>query len=603
MKNIFFLILLNIGLILSVSISAKEFKGAEYRTKQSFLYGRFEVSMKSAYREGMLSSFFTYYDGGGGVSTWNEIDIEILGRYPNDIQFNTITPGQVNHVSHYPMSSSPHTDYHTYAFEWTPNYVAWFVDGVEVYKQTGPHIQSLNRAQKIMMNIWNPQAPNWAGTWNPNVLPAFAFYDWVSYYSYTPGTGNYGTGNNFTHSWTDNFDYWNTSRWDKASHTWDGNGCDFIYENVVFQNGKLILCLTDSINIGYTDVKGPVYLSARTLNEKVLVYFTEELDQASAENISNYFIPGVTITNAQLLSDRKTVQLSVDGWDFVSPKTLLVLNVKDTFLNTMSARNLTIILTTQFSFPLKINCAGPATLGYLPDQEFTLNSDYGFMDGSSSSYSNTLQINNTDEDEIYRSEKYGMVTYNVRLHNGIYNVKLMFAENYFTQAGKRIFDVYVEGNRVLQDFDIFNLVGNNTAYVKEVNNVSVNDGELNIHFAAKIDNPMINGIVIELVSLGVNDEYVPDEHSFILNQNYPNPFNGQTQIEFIVNQPDYYKLSIYDIKGSQVAIIDLGYLESGYYKNTFDVKKNSNDFLSSGIYFYELRNSRISQSKKFVLLN
>ncbi|AFH50283.1 Beta-glucanase/beta-glucan synthetase [Ignavibacterium album JCM 16511] len=573
MNKKFYLAIIFIFLIISVSTSAKEFKGAEYRTKQSFLYGRFEVSMKSAYREGMLSSFFTYYDGGGGISTWNEIDIEILGRYPNDIQFNTITPGQVNHVSHYPMSSSPHTDYHTYAFEWTPNYVAWFVDGVEVYKQTGPHIQTLNRAQKIMMNIWNPQAPNWAGAWNPNVLPAFAFYDWVSYYSYTPGTGNYGTGNNFTHSWTDNFDYWNTSRWDKASHTWDGNGCDFIYENVVFQNGKLILCLTDSINIGYTDIKGPVYLSARTLNEKVLVYFTEELDQSSAENISNYFIPGVTITNAQLRSDRKTVQLSVDGWDFVSPKTLLVLNVKDTFLNTMSARNLTIILTTQFSFPLKINCAGPAALGYLPDQEFTLNSDYGFMDGSSSSYSNTLQINNTDEDEIYRSEKYGMVTYNVRLHNGIYNVKLMFAENYFTQAGKRIFDVYVEGSRVLQDFDIFNLVGNNTAYVKEVNTVSVNDGELNIHFAAKIDNPMINGIVIELVSLGINDEYIPKEHSFILNQNYPNPFNGQTQIEFIVNQPDYYKFSVYDVRGSQIAIIDLGYLENGYYKNTFDVKK------------------------------
>ncbi|MFN3873358.1 MAG: family 16 glycosylhydrolase [Ignavibacterium sp.] len=598
-----YIILFSFLLFLNSILNAKPYKGAEYRTKQSFLYGRFEVSMKSAYREGMLSSFFTYYDGGGGISNWNEIDIEIMGRYPNDIQFNTITPGQINHVSHYPMSSSPHTDYHTYAFEWTPDYVAWFVDGVEVYKQTGPHIQTLTRAQKIMMNIWNPQAPNWAGVWNPNVLPAFAFYDWVSYYTYTPGSGNYGTGNNFTHSWTDNFDYWNTSRWDKASHTWDGNGCDFIYENVVFQNGKLILCLTDSINIGYTDVKGPVYLASRLSNGKVLVYFTEELDQPSAENISNYFIPSVTITNAQLLPDKKTVRLTVEGWDYVSSKTLLVLNVKDTFQNVASPKNLTIIMPPQFTFPLKINCAGTAVLGYLADQEFTLTSDYGFMDGSNSTYSNSLQINNTDEDEIYRSEKYGMVTYNVRLHNGTYNVKLMFAENYFTQPGKRIYDVYVEGNRVLQDFDIFSLVGNNTAYVKDVNNVLITDGELNIHFAAKNDNPLINGIVIELISLGTEDEFVPDENSFILKQNFPNPFNGQTQIDFIINQPDNYKFSVYDIKGSNVAAVDLGYLGNGYYTNTFDAKKISNNNLASGVYFYELKNSKMSQIKKFVLLN
>lgn len=601
MKNYYQIILLSV-LIFSSSFS-KEFKGAEYRTKQSFLYGRFEVSMKSASREGMLSSFFTYYDGGGGISNWNEIDIEILGRYPNDIQFNTITPGQINHVSHYPMNSSPHTDYHVYAIEWTPNYVAWFVDGVEVYKQTGPHIQTLTRAQKIMMNIWNPQAPNWVGDWNPNVLPAFAYYDWVSYYSYTPGTGNYGTGNNFTHSWTDNFDYWNTSRWDKASHTWDGNGCDFIYENVVFQNGKLILCLTDSINIGYTDVKPPVYLSARVSNEKVLAYFTEELDETSAQTTSNYFIPGVTVTNAQLLSDKKTVQLSVDGWDFTSPKTLLVLNVKDLFQNSIAPANKTIILAPQFSFPLKINCAGSAVLGYLADQEYTLTTDYGYMDGSTSSYSSNLQINGTDEDEIYRSERYGLVTYNVRLHNGIYNVRLMFAENYFTQAGKRIFDVYVEGSRVLQDFDIFNLVGSNTAYLKEVNNVVVSDGELNIHFATKIDNALINGIVIELISLGVNDEIIPDDQAFILHQNFPNPFNSQTIIEYTIHQPDNYKLNFYDVKGSKLFGLDLGFLSTGRYSNTFTAEQFSDNILASGVYFYELKNSRISQAKKLLLLN
>jgi beta-glucanase (GH16 family) len=145
------------------NILSKDFKGAEYRTKLSYTYGRFEARIKSSYREGMLSSFFTYYDGGGGIGNWNEIDIEIMGRYFDNAQFNTITPNQTNHVAHKPMQTSPHQEYHTYAFEWTPEYVAWFIDGVEVLKQTGAHIQTLTLPQKIMMNIWNPAYESWAG--------------------------------------------------------------------------------------------------------------------------------------------------------------------------------------------------------------------------------------------------------------------------------------------------------------------------------------------------------------------------------------------------------------------------------------------------------
>src|SRR5690606_11530823 len=205
-KNKYLIFLLILVVSSELCLVAKDFKGAELRTTLSYTYGRFETRLKSAYREGMLSSFFTYYDGGGGISNWNEIDIEVMGRYYDNVQFNTITPGQVNHTGHKPMLNSPHLDYHTYAFEWTPNYVAWFVDGEEVLRQTGAHIATLNKPQKIMMNIWNPIYENWAGVFNAEALPAFAYYDWVSYYAYTPDTRTYGTEDNFTTIWTDNFD-------------------------------------------------------------------------------------------------------------------------------------------------------------------------------------------------------------------------------------------------------------------------------------------------------------------------------------------------------------------------------------------------------------
>ena len=84
-----------------------------------------------------------------------------------------------------------------------------------------------------------------------SILPIYAFYDWVKYYSYTPGSGHYGTGNNFSFEWQDEFDYFNQNRWEKATHTWSANNAQFVQENAVIQGGYLILCLTDNSSSGY----------------------------------------------------------------------------------------------------------------------------------------------------------------------------------------------------------------------------------------------------------------------------------------------------------------------------------------------------------------
>ncbi len=514
------------------SLIAKDFKGAEYRTKDTYLYGRFEVRMKSAHREGMLASFFTYFDGTG---IWNEIDLEIMGRYDDDVQFNVIAPTQSNHVGHVPMSSSPHQNYHIYAFEWTPAYVSWFVDGVEVLKQTGSHIQTLTQAQKIMMNIWNPQYENWAGKFYPEALPAFAFYDWVSYYTYTPGSGNYGTDNSFTFSWIDNFDSWDTTKWDKATHTFPGNNCDFIQENAVFQDGKLILCLTNSTNLGYQDIQAPSILWARAYTNKVEIKFSEEVDEIIAETISNYLIPTVTINSAALLSDLKTVELDVTGINLNQTYTLIVYTMKDRAVvpNIMGLRSKSIILTEPLVFPVKINCGGPAVLDYLPDKAFSENSEYGYLDGATSSYP-LVAISGTTEDSLYQFEHYGAVKYAFRVPNGSYSLFLMFAENFLTASNSRIFDVYVENNRVIENLDIYSVVGQNAAHQVFFSNVLVTDGLLEIHFAGKVNEPVINGIAIYANSSGILDDNENIPGGFKVEQNYPNPFNGKTIINYIL---------------------------------------------------------------------
>ena len=368
-------------LTLTSQVQSKQYKGAEYRTKDSFLYGRFETSYKSFEKDGALASFFTYHDGGG---EWNEIDIEIMGRYNNEVQFNAITPGQTNHVRAEYVNFNPSADFHTYAFEWTPDYVAWFIDGNEVYRQTGAHVLTLTEPQKIMMNVWAPAYINWAGSINDVTLPAFAYYDWVKYYAYTPDSGNYGTNNNFSLKWTDDFESWDQSRWDKASHTWDGNNSDLIHDNAVFNDGKLILCLTDETNIGYTDLNGPYALWARASDGKITIKFSEDLDQASAETKSNYLIPGVVVNNAQVLSDKKSVLLDVSGLDLSKAYNVLILaKIKDLFGNSNAARAVPVSIPDFLSFPIKINIGGKSVNDYLTDQEWSETAEYGFLDGVS----------------------------------------------------------------------------------------------------------------------------------------------------------------------------------------------------------------------------
>lgn len=604
MKNNILLFVISAFLLSNILIFAKEFKGAEYRTKDSFIYGRFEVSMKSSYREGMLSSFFTYYDS-GGVGIWNEIDIEILGRYQNDFQMNTITQGQTNHVGRYQMSSSPHAAFHTYAFEWTPEYVSWFVDGIEVLKQTGVHIQNLTHGQKIMMNVWNPQYQNWVGIFYPEALPSFSYYDWVSYYAYTPGSGTYGTGNNFTHSWTDEFNDWDTTRWDKATHTFGGNGCDFIQANAVFDNGKLILCLTNSTNIGYVDLKAPTLLTARATEGIVEAMFSEEVEETSAETKSNYTIPGVTINNVELQADFKTVLISVTGLDLNTAKNLIVLGVRDRAPtpNIMIGAVKTIhMVPNPLTLPLKINCGGSAVLDYSADQGWSYQTEFGVLDGSNNSYAGQ-PIGGTEEDEVFQSGKNGMVYYNTRVPNGKYKVKLMFAENHFTSSGKRIFDVYIEQNRVIQDLDIFSQVGINNAYQVEFENINIQDGILNLYFAPTVDYAIINGIVITPDPNSVDDENDKEDFGFRIEQNFPNPFNGKTIINYSLSSPDNLSFELFNILGERVFIKDLGYTNQGFHQFELDTGTLSQSPLTSGIYLYVFTGADQRESRKLVLLN
>ena len=72
------------------------YSGGEYRSKEFYGYGRYEVRMKAIKNDGVVSSFFTY-TGPSDNNPWDEIDIEILGKDTTKVQFNYFTDSKGNH--------------------------------------------------------------------------------------------------------------------------------------------------------------------------------------------------------------------------------------------------------------------------------------------------------------------------------------------------------------------------------------------------------------------------------------------------------------------------------------------------------------------------
>lgn len=154
------------------------YSGGEFRSREFYGYGRYEVSMKPIKNDGVVSSFFTY-TGPSDNNPWDEIDIEFLGKDTTIVQFNYFTDSRGGHEHIHELGFDAAEDFHTYAFEWHQDKIVWFVDGVEVHTATAtiPVTPS-----KIMMNAWcGTGVDGWLNAFVDTDLPLTAEYEWVRF--------------------------------------------------------------------------------------------------------------------------------------------------------------------------------------------------------------------------------------------------------------------------------------------------------------------------------------------------------------------------------------------------------------------------------------
>jgi Malectin domain/Glycosyl hydrolase family 67 N-terminus len=106
-------------------------------------------------------------------------------------------------------------------------------------------------------------------------------------------------------------------------------------------------------------------------------------------------------------------------------------------------------------------------------------------------------IADTEDAPLYQTVRYNLSAYRLRVADGPCTVTLKFCEPHYKEAGKRVFDVKVQGQPVITNLDIFAKVGQNRALDYTFRNIQITNGWLNIDFVPRVEFPLIAAISVE----------------------------------------------------------------------------------------------------------
>lgn len=250
-----------------MSLHAKDYKSAEYITRSTYGFGAFEAKIRAPRGPGVIGTFFLWRPGSETPQVpWEEIDFE-FGPSGGDYQTQIMTPGpeeqggRTEHQAYFSLNTAVFNEFNTYRIEWTPHYIAFYVNGQQVRYETDQteyaalfNVDSngdtpANERMEVRLGVW-PALSNiygWAGTFDPGVVPTAQYVDYIKIWDYTPGAANPFQ----TLLLSDDFDTLRWDRWYAANWTFEYSASDYVSSNCGARDGLLVLSLTDNANQGH----------------------------------------------------------------------------------------------------------------------------------------------------------------------------------------------------------------------------------------------------------------------------------------------------------------------------------------------------------------
>ena len=102
-------------------------------------------------------------------------------------------------------------------------------------------------------------------------------------------------------------------------------------------------------------------------------------------------------------------------------------------------------------------------------------------------------------------------------------------------------------------------------------------------------------------------EVAPNPETTVLLQNYPNPFNPETWIPYQLSEAADVNITIYDVTGNVVRLLNLGHQAAGDYRGRsqaayWDGRNSLNERVASGVYFYQIQAGAFSATRRMLIL-
>jgi alpha-amylase len=250
----------------------------------------------------------------------------------------------------------------------------------------------------------------------------------------------------------------------------------------------------------------------------------------------NLIISGIATDNVAVA--KVEVQLDNDAWQTVSGTTSWSIDLNSSnFLNgphQISARatdtsgnvSATNAVNAWFfnvpgSYLQRVSGGNPVNVTdcsgnvWLKDTPYSFGS-FGYSGGTTGVVANTISGICAGAQSLYQRERYSTsgsgFYYEFDGPEGIYQITLLEAETYWNGAGKREFNVFIQGKQVLTNFDIYATAGGQNIPISLVFTNAVTNSQLQILFTpGAADNARVSGVQVQKIADVFSDtDGIPD---------------------------------------------------------------------------------------------
>lgn len=175
-----------------INDSEKGYLSSAIQTRNEFLYGRWEASLKPTDVPGVLNSLYTIDwnntadESSGSDGTKQEIDIEFLSKSFKDesgeVHFALHESGKKSFQTNpdIQLNFNPSTDFHVWGFEITPDYIEWFVNDTVLHRYVYKENEiTVDAPYVLKLNFWSSE--KWIGGPPEENVKCVYQIDWIKF--------------------------------------------------------------------------------------------------------------------------------------------------------------------------------------------------------------------------------------------------------------------------------------------------------------------------------------------------------------------------------------------------------------------------------------